>query len=77
MDSPEQFWAAAIVAAFLVGGGKGGLPMVAMLSVPIMSLVMSPMLGAALLLPVYLISDVYGIFIYRRSFSPRNLATVF
>jgi uncharacterized membrane protein YfcA len=74
MNSPEQFWAAAVVAAFLVGCSKGGLPMVAMLSVPVMSLVMSPMLGAALLLPVYLISDVYGIFIYRKSFSPRNLA---
>jgi uncharacterized protein len=74
MIGPEQFWAAAVVAAFLVGCSKGGLPMVAMLSVPVMSLVMSPMLGAALLLPVYLISDVYGIFIYRKSFSPRNLA---
>lgn len=74
MESPELFWAAAVVAAFLVGSGKGGLPMVAMLSVPVMSLVMPPMLGAALLLPVYIISDVYGMYIYRRSFSPRNLA---
>ena len=74
MTSPELFWAAAVLAAFLVGSGKGGLPMVAMLSVPVMSLVMSPMLGAALLLPVYLISDVYGLYIYRKSFSPRNLA---
>ena len=73
MASPEFFWIAAVVAAFLVGASKGGLPMVAMLSVPIMSLVMSPMLGAALLLPVYLVSDAYGIFIYRRSFSRRNL----
>lgn len=73
MTSPDYFWVAAIVAAFLVGASKGGLPMVAILSVPIMSFVMPPMLGAALLLPVYLISDAYGIFIYRRSFSPRNL----
>ena len=74
MDSPELFWAAALVAAFLVGCGKGGLPMVAMLSVPIMSLVMPPMLGAALLLPVYILSDVYGMYLYRRSYSARNLA---
>jgi uncharacterized membrane protein YfcA len=74
MTSPEQFWLAVVVAALLVGAGKGGLPMVAMLSVPVMSFVMPPMLGAALLLPVYVISDIYGIFIYRRSFSPRNLA---
>lgn len=74
MSSPEAFWIISLFAAFLVGAGKGGLPMVAMLSVPAMSLVMSPMMGAALLLPVYLISDVFGIYIYRRSFSRRNLA---
>lgn len=71
---PVLFWAAAIAAAFFVGGSKGGLPMIALLSVPTMSLVMPPMLGAALLLPVYLVSDVYGIWIYRRSYSGRNLA---
>lgn len=48
--------------------------MVALLSVPILSLVMSPMLGAALLLPVYLVSDVYGVWLYSASFSRRNLA---
>jgi len=73
MTDPAQFWAAAIIASLFVGAGKGGLPMVAQLSVPVLSLVMSPMHGAALLLPVYLISDVYGIAIYRHSFSPRNL----
>ena len=71
---PLIFWIAAIAAAFFVGGSKGGLPMVALLSVPTMSLVMSPMQGAALLLPVYLVSDVYGIWIYRHSYSKRNLA---
>ena len=71
---PVLFWTAAIAAAFFVGGSKGGLPMIALLSVPTMSLVMPPMLGAALLLPVYLVSDIYGIWIYRRSYSGRNLA---
>ena len=73
-SDPVLFWIAAIVAAFFVGGSKGGLPMIALLSVPTMSLVMSPMQGAALLLPVYLVSDVYGIWIYRHSYSKRNLA---
>lgn len=68
------FWVVALVASLCVGAGKGGLPMVAILSVPILSLVMSPMQGAALLLPVYLMSDVYGIWLYSRSFSRRNLA---
>lgn len=74
MTDPALFWVAAFAAALFVGGSKGGLPMIALLSVPTMSLVMSPMQGAALLLPVYLISDVYGIWIYCRSFSRRNLA---
>jgi len=71
---PVLFWITAFAAALFVGGSKGGLPMIALLSVPTMSLVMSPMQGAALLLPVYLISDVYGIWIYRHSYSRRNLA---
>jgi uncharacterized membrane protein YfcA len=74
MTDATLFWIVALVASFCVGAGKGGLPMVAILSVPILSLVMSPMQGAALLLPVYLISDIYGIWLYSGSFSRRNLA---
>lgn len=73
MSDPILFWVVACVAAFFVGGGKGGLPMIALLSVPILSLVMPPMQGAALLLPVYLVSDVYSLWIYRASYSKRNL----
>ena len=68
------FWSAACLAAFFVGASKGGLPMVAVLAVPIISLVMPPMQGAALLLPVFLVSDVFGLWIYRHVFSRRNLA---
>lgn len=74
MNETFLFWAAALLASLFVGGSKGGLPMIAQLSVPTVSLVMSPMQGAALLLPVYLISDAFGVWIYRRSFSARNLA---
>jgi hypothetical protein len=74
MTEELAFWAAAGLAAFFVGASKGGLPAVALLSVPLLSLVMPPMLGAALILPVYLISDVYGLWIYRKSYSKRNLA---
>lgn len=74
MTDPVLFWSAAIAASLFVGGSKGGLPIIALLSVPMMSLVMPPMQAAALLLPVYLISDVYGIWIYRHAFSRRNLA---
>jgi uncharacterized membrane protein YfcA len=73
MSEVEAFWAVALLASLFVGASKGGLPMVAQLAVPTISLVMSPMQGAALLLPVYLISDAFGLWIYRRSYSLRNL----
>ena len=76
MSDAAFFWLAAVAASFFVGGSKGGLPMIALLSVPTMSLVMDPMKGAAILLPVYIVSDVYGVWIYRHSYSRRNLAIV-
>lgn len=68
------FWAAAIPAAMLVGMGKGGVPVVAMLSVPLMSLVMSPVMAAGLLLPIYVVSDMFGLYAYRHAFDKRVLA---
>jgi len=67
------FWAAAIVAAMLVGMGKGGLPVVAMLSVPLLSLWISPVTAAGLLLPVYVVSDIFGLYAYRRDYDRRVL----
>lgn len=66
--------ATATVAAFLVGLSKGGLASVGMLAVPLMALVMSPVTAAALLLPIYVISDMVGLYLYRGDFSGRNLA---
>ena len=40
------FWVAAVLAAALVGMGKGGVPIVGMLSVPVMALVMNPVVAA-------------------------------
>ena len=73
MSGELAFYIAACVAAFLVGASKGGLPLVGGLSVPVMALVMSPVTAAALLLPVYLVSDVFGLWAYRREFDRRNL----
>lgn len=71
------FWGFAVLASLFVGAGKGGLPAIALLSVPLLSLIMAPMTAAALLLPVYIVSDVYGLYLYRRSFSRRNLLILF
>ncbi len=62
-----------VLAAFLVGLSKGGLPMVAMLSVPLLSMRMSPLVAAVLLLPIYILSDVVGVYLYRREYSLKNI----
>ena len=70
------FWVAAVVAAVLVGMGKGGVPVVGMLGVPVLALVISPVVAAGLLLPVYVVSDVFGLYAYRHAFDRRVLAIV-
>lgn len=67
------FWVLAVLAAATVGAGKGGLPIVGMLAVPILSLAISPVVAAGMLLPVYVISDVFGLYAYRREFDRRVL----
>jgi hypothetical protein len=70
------FWAAAVAAAVCVGIGKGGMPMVGMLGVPVLSLVISPVTAAGLLLPIYVVSDIFGLYAYRRAFDRRVVAIV-
>lgn len=74
MDDSLLFFLIAGIAAFLVGASKGGLPMVGVLGVPLLALVMPPVAAAALLLPVYIVSDWVGLWAYRREYSGRNLA---
>lgn len=66
-------WSLAVVAAFAVGLSKGGLAMVGIMSVPLMSLVMSPVQAAGLLLPIYVISDMGGLMAFRRNLDRRVL----
>lgn len=68
------FWSLAVLAAIVVGMGKGGMPVVGMLSVPILALVMNPVAAAGLLLPVYVVSDMFGLYAYRHAFDRRILA---
>ena len=68
------FWALAVLAAVVVGMSKGGLPVVGMLGVPILSLAISPVTAAGLLLPVYVLSDMFGLYAYRHAFDRRVLA---
>ncbi|MGB1360122.1 MAG: sulfite exporter TauE/SafE family protein, partial [Paracoccaceae bacterium] len=61
MESSLMFWGLATLAAVFVGLGKGGLPVVAALAVPSLALIMSPIAAAGLLLPVYIVSDVFAL----------------
>jgi uncharacterized protein len=68
------FWSLAVLAAICVGMGKGGMPVIGMLSVPILALVMHPVAAAGLMLPVYVVSDMFGLYAYRHAFNRRVLA---
>lgn len=58
----------------MVGLSKGGLASAAALAVPMLALVMNPIQAAALLLPVLLVTDWVAVWLYRRTWSGRNLA---
>lgn len=69
-----EFWVVAVAAAVMTGMGKGGLPIVGALVVPLLSLVISPVVAAGLMLPVYVVSDWFGLYAYRKEFDRRVLA---
>jgi uncharacterized membrane protein YfcA len=71
VDANYLIWAG--LAAALVGLSKGGLPTVGMLSVPLLSLFMSPVKAVVMLLPIDILSDMVGPWLYRKNFSATNL----
>jgi len=73
VDGGLFFYAAALVAVVLVGASKGGLPVVGMLGVPVLALATSPVHAAGLLLPIFVVTDIFGLWVYRREFDRRNL----
>jgi uncharacterized protein len=73
MDGGLFFYAVALIAAVLVGASKGGLPVVGMLGVPVLALATSPVHAAGLLLPIFVVTDLFGLWAYRREFDRRNL----
>ena len=76
MTGDVWFWFLAGLATLLVGSSKGGLPLVGMLAVPLVALQISPVVAAGLLLPIYIVSDVYGLWLYRKSYDLRNIEII-
>ena len=63
-----------LIAAAIIGLSKGGLASAGSLAVPFLSVFMNPVQAAALLLPVLIVTDLVAIWLYRRDYSPRNVA---
>jgi len=72
-DTDLLLFLVAGLSAALVGLSKGGLTMAGSLGTPLLATVMSPVKAAALLLPIYVVSDWFGLYAYRREFDKRNL----
>lgn len=69
-----EFWVVAVIGAVLVGISKGGWASVGTLGVPVLSLVMDPLYAAGMILPVFIVSDWFGLYAYRHAFDRRVLA---
>lgn len=74
MLTDPLFYLCAVPAVMLYGVAKGGFGgPVAVLAVPLMALVMSPTLAAAILLPILVVMDVLVLRTYRGHFDGRAL----
>ena len=75
MDLLFYFYAS--IGVILFGISKGGFAgPVAILSIPIMALVMSPIKAAAILLPVLLIMDLVALYIYWNKWDLKNIKII-
>ena len=73
MSQDLVFWILAGLATFTVGASKGGVPGIGILAVPILAQAISPVVAAGLLLPLYVLSDIYGLWLYRKSYDLWNI----
>lgn len=74
MITDPWFYAAAIPAIFIVGLSKGGFGgALALIGVPVMALVISPVKAAAIMLPILVVMDMVGVWSYRRLFDKEVL----
>lgn len=76
MISDPVFYLVAIPAVFLIGLGKGGFAGVASLALPLLALAISPVQGAAVLLPLMLVQDAVGVVAFRRDWDRTVVAVM-
>lgn len=73
MISDPWFYLVAIPAVLITGMSKGGFGGVALIAVPLMALVISPVHAAGIMLPILLIMDVQSVWEHRGNYDKRNL----
>ncbi len=73
MISDPFFYVVAVPAVILYGLSKGGFGGVAILSMPLLSLAISPIQAAAIMLPVLMVQDVVTVWSYRRTWDAATL----
>lgn len=71
------FYAVAIPAVILVGLSKGGFAGISALSLPLLALQISPLQGAAIMLPILMVQDVVSVWAYWRKWDWANLKVLF
>ncbi len=74
LPADPLFYLLAAIAVILVGLGKGGFSGLGSASMPVMTLAIDPISGAAILLPLFIVQDVVGVWSFRRSVDWRLLA---
>ena len=67
------FYSVAAIAVILVGLGKGGFTGLGSAAMPIMTLAIDPISGAAILLPLFIVQDAVGVWAFRKSVDWRIL----
>jgi uncharacterized protein len=68
------FYVMAAIAVILVGLGKGGFTGLGSAAMPIMTLAIDPVRGAAILLPLFIVQDAVGVWAFRKNVDWRILA---
>ena len=74
MLTDPWFYAAAVPAMIVLGISKGGFAAIGILAVPILSLVISPIQAAGIVLPILVLSDLVAVVSYWGVFDRRTLA---
>ena len=74
MITDWYFYLFAVPAVILMGFSKGGFAGLSILSTPLLTLAVSPVRAAAIMLPILLVQDAVSIWAYRKTFDSKVLA---